>query len=109
MVIEKAFLILEPRLRLLSTEARLPFNNMTIRYNKTRWGSCSAEKNINLSCKLIFLPLNLVHHVLLHELCHTKHMNHGEKFWQLLTTLDPLTLSHRKSSKRRFYYSGWLI
>jgi predicted metal-dependent hydrolase len=60
------------------------YSTVKIQAGKTRWGSCSSDKNINLSLYLMLLPQHLVDYVILHELCHTKEMNHGAKFWQLM-------------------------
>lgn len=86
-------------LKKVSDEASLSFNQLSIRNNMTRWGSCTIQKNISLCCRLMFLPFHLVKHVLLHELCHTKCMNHGKSFWQLLEKLDPNTRKHRAELK----------
>lgn len=76
--------ILPPRLLRLSKLCGLPFASVKINSSKGRWGSCSAGKNINLSFFLVLLPSHLIDYVLLHELCHTREMNHGERFWKLL-------------------------
>lgn len=76
-------------LKQLSLQCQLPFNQLSIRNQSTRWGSCSHEKNINLNVKLLFLPRDIAQYILIHELCHTKHLNHSEKFWQLLETFVP--------------------
>ena len=57
---------------------------MKINASTGRWGSCSARGDINLSLHLMLLPLHLIDYVLLHELCHTREMNHGPRFWALL-------------------------
>lgn len=80
---------LEPWLEALSVEHNLPFSRLSIRGQKGRWGSCSSAKNINLNYKLLFLPPKLVEYVLLHELAHTRHMNHSAAFWHFLTSLLP--------------------
>lgn len=59
-------------------------NSIKIKAAKTRWGSCSQHKNINLSLYLLLLPEHLIDYVVLHELCHTREMNHGDKFWKLM-------------------------
>ncbi|RLA08112.1 MAG: hypothetical protein DRQ51_03635 [Gammaproteobacteria bacterium] len=61
----------------------LPYNKLTIKDNKTNWGSCSAQKNINLTIKLLFLPFELLEFIMIHELCHTVHLNHSVDFWNL--------------------------
>lgn len=96
-----ANLYLVPVLNSLSSETNLPFNKVTIRNNRTRFGSCSSKKHISLCCKLLFLPKKLVRHVILHELCHTEFMHHGKSFWKLLTKYDPFALSHAKELKKK--------
>ncbi|MGF1570620.1 MAG: M48 family metallopeptidase [Nodosilinea sp.] len=78
-----------PWLRELSFDLGLPFNQVSIRGQKTRWASCSTQKNISLNYKLLFLPPELVHYVFVHELCHTVHMNHSRAFWQLVGEKQP--------------------
>ena len=63
------------------------YNQLTVKNVRTRWGSCSAQNNINLNIHLMRLPEYLSDFVILHELCHTVHKNHGPKFHQLLDTL----------------------
>ncbi len=79
---------LSEQLHLLAIEHGLSCSQLRFRHTITRWGSCSSKKNISLCCHLLFLPAPLVRHVLLHELCHTKVMTHGVRFWQLLGKLD---------------------
>lgn len=71
----------------LSSLAKLhgfDYKGLSINKSRTRWGSCSSQKSINLSYFCLFLPEYLIDFVILHELCHTIEMNHGEKFWKLL-------------------------
>ncbi|MDR1883320.1 MAG: M48 family metallopeptidase [Prevotella sp.] len=68
----------------LARRCGFTFSEVKINRSRTRWGSCSSKKNINLSYYCMLLPEYLVDFVILHELCHTKEMNHGERFWQLL-------------------------
>jgi predicted metal-dependent hydrolase len=70
---------------------------VAIRNQRTRWGSCSREKSINLSYYLMLLPPHLVDYVILHELCHTKEMNHGDKFWKWM---DKVTDGQSKALRR---------
>lgn len=79
-----AKIILPPRLERLSKQYGLSYNSVKINSSRGRWGSCSARKDINLSYYLVLLPFRLIDYVLLHELCHTREMNHSERFWQLL-------------------------
>lgn len=91
-VIEEALrrnakIILPPRLYMLSERHNLPYKSVKINSSRGRWGSCSARKTINLSYFLVLLPPHLMDYVLLHELCHTREMNHGDRFWALLDSL----------------------
>lgn len=79
--------VLPERLRALSALHGLPFNVCKVNVSKGRWGSCSVRRDINLSCYLALLPAHLREYVMLHELCHTREMNHGPRFWALLDSL----------------------
>ena len=65
------------------------YNRVSIRKQKTRWGSCSSKNNINLNANLLHLPSELMDYVLLHELVHTRVKNHSKKFWDELNTVVP--------------------
>lgn len=64
------------------------FGKVTIRNNRSNWGSCSSRNNISLNLKLMKLPDHLIDFVLLHELAHTRIKNHGPMFWELLDNLS---------------------
>lgn len=72
------------RLSELAREHGFSYKQVRIKNMKTRWGSCSSLGNINLSCYLILVPKHLSDYVMLHELCHTREMNHGKGFWREL-------------------------
>ena len=65
------------------------YNRISIRKQKTRWGSCSSKNNINLNMNLLHLPPELMDYVLLHELVHTRVKNHSNDFWDELDTVVP--------------------
>ena len=65
------------------------YNKVSIRTQKTRWGSCSNRKNISLNSKLLFFPKKIVEYVILHELSHTVEMNHSHRFWKLVEKCQP--------------------
>ncbi len=76
------------RLQELALKHQLSYKRITIRDAKTRWGSCSADNSINLSYHLMKLPVHLIDYVILHELAHTIHKNHGKNFWIFLDQLS---------------------
>lgn len=78
-----------PWLEQLSVETGLAYSGLRIRLQRARWGSCSSRKSVSLNAKLLFLPPELVRYVLLHELCHTREMNHSRCFWALLEQWEP--------------------
>jgi len=84
----KARPVFKSMLEKLAEEHGFHFNRLTIRSQKTRWGSCSSSKNINLNSKLLFLPEEVVAYVMIHELCHTIEMNHSDRFWRLVKECD---------------------
>lgn len=83
----EAHAYLPKRLEELATKHGLKYRRLFIRDTKTRWGSCSAENNINLCIHLMKLPDELIDYVLLHELAHTVHKNHSPRFWDFLSQL----------------------
>jgi len=78
--------------RLLAETARemnLTYQKVTIRLQKTRWGSCSVGGNISLNARLLLLPPQLLRYVLVHELAHLRHHNHSPAFWQEVARYEP--------------------
>jgi predicted metal-dependent hydrolase len=73
-----------------------PFNRISIKNQKTRWGSCSSSRNLSFNYKLIYLPEYLAEYIIAHELCHLSQMNHSKRFWDLLSITFP---DHRKIIK----------
>lgn len=80
---------LVPRLQELARESGLEFRSAQVRLQRTRWGSCSSRKSISLNASALFVEPRLVDYLLLHELAHTRHMNHSPRFWALLESLAP--------------------
>lgn len=87
--VRKARETLLPRLDAMSDRLGMAYSAMRVRRQKTRWGSCSGKGTISLNAKLLFLPVELVDHLLLHELCHTRHLNHSGKYWKLVAKYAP--------------------
>lgn len=89
--------ILSDKVRRFAAKYNFTHGNIRINKSISRWGSCSSKKNINLSYRCMLLPEQLADFIILHELCHTVEMNHGEKFWQLL---DKVTDGNSKQLDR---------
>lgn len=77
--------LLPQRLKTLATQQGFNYNSVSIKRLRSRWGSCNERKDIVLNCFLMQLPWHLIDYVLLHELVHTKILQHGEPFWTELS------------------------
>lgn len=88
-LIKKAKIHLPSLLLEYSHRYQLPCNDISIRLQRSRWGSCSRNKDISLNCKLLMLPMELTHYILVHELCHTVHLNHSIRFWKEVARFVP--------------------
>lgn len=75
------------------------YDKITIRNQKTRWGSCSKKGNLNFNYKIALLPENLADYVIVHELCHLKEFNHSKNFWSLVSLAIPDYRERRKRIK----------
>jgi predicted metal-dependent hydrolase len=81
--------LLHQRHDAISRRTGLRGQRVTIRGQKTRWGSCSRSGTISLNWKLLFAPTDVVDYVVIHELAHLTHFNHGPKFWDLVRSHCP--------------------
>jgi predicted metal-dependent hydrolase len=88
------------RVNELADRYGLAYNKVFIKNAQTRWGSCSTHKNINLNLHLMRLPSHLRDYVILHELTHTVHPNHGKAFWNFLDKLTGDARSLEKELKK---------
>jgi predicted metal-dependent hydrolase len=77
------------RLRQVAMQSQLVYSRLQIRRQRTRWGSCSGSGTISLNVCLVFLDPAVVRYLLVHELCHTKQMNHSVRFWSLVASHEP--------------------
>lgn len=106
----KAKRTLVPWLQKISVDEELPYNRIFIKSQKTRWASCSRHKSISLNVKLLFLPTHLVRYVFIHELCHTRHMDHSRKYWTLLALKDPDYVEHDEELRSAWrHVPAWVV
>jgi predicted metal-dependent hydrolase len=80
---------LAPRLLQLAGDLNYSVARVSIRCQRTRWGSCSTRGTVSLNCSLVFLNFEVVRYLFVHELAHTKHMNHSAHFWRLVERIEP--------------------
>ena len=86
---KKAKEIITERVEYYAPEIGVAYNRITIRCQKTRWGSCSAKGNLSFNCLLALLPEKVIDSVVIHELCHIKQMNHSKKFYEEIKAVFP--------------------
>jgi hypothetical protein len=80
----------------LATQMEVTYGRLTIRGQRTRWGSCSRQGNLSFNWKLIAAPEPVVDYVVVHELAHLKEMNHSKKFWHLAARHCPRWREHKR-------------
>ena len=92
---QEAQQIIPMRTREISQKIGIPYNRITIRCQRTRWGSCSSKGNLNFNSLLVLAPPEVMDYVIIHELCHRLEMNHSSAFWKHVETHCPGYRSHR--------------
>ena len=96
----RALVLAQERIAHFNKSLGFKYNRITIRNQRTRWGSCSSRGNLNFNYKIIFLSPKLADYIIVHELCHLKEFNHSHKFWNLVAKLIPDYLSARNELKK---------
>ena len=94
---KKARQVLIPQLEQTALEFDFHFKKTSIRSQKGRWGSCSSSGTISLNDQLLFMPVDTVRYLMIHELCHTRCMNHSASFWKLVESCCPEFRQHEKN------------
>ena len=78
---DKALKVIPERVEYFAKVIGVTYGKITVRNQKTRWGSCSSKGNLNFNCLLMLAPPEVLDYVVVHELCHRKQMNHSKAFW----------------------------
>lgn len=86
---DKALQYIPGRVKLYAAKLGVTYGRITIRNQKSRWGSCSSKGNLNFNCLLMLTPKEVIDSVVVHELCHRKVMNHGKDFYELVLSVFP--------------------
>ena len=86
---DEAMRVIPPKVRHYAERLGVTYGRITIRNQKTRWGSCSAEGNLNFNCLLMLAPEDVLDSVIVHELCHRLEMNHSARFYEAVYRVFP--------------------
>lgn len=86
---EKALAVIPERVKYYAPLVGVTYGMITIRCQRTRWGSCSSKGNLNFNCLLMLAPPEVVDSVVVHELCHRKEMNHSDRFYKEVLRVFP--------------------
>jgi len=97
---DAALVLAKERIAHFNRIYRFKFNEINIKNQKTRWGSCSRKGNLNFNFKIAVLPQRLADYIIVHELCHLGEFNHSRKFWDLIAKALPDYLEIRNELKR---------
>lgn len=92
----KARKVIPDKVKAYADKMNVTYEKITIRHQKSRWGSCSTKGNLNFNCLLMLTPDEVVDYVVVHELSHRIHMNHSKEFWQEVEKILPDYKKRRK-------------
>ena len=86
---KEAQIVIPKKVAYYARELGVNYGRITIRNQKSRWGSCSGKGNLNFNCLLMLTPERVQDYVVIHELCHRKEMNHSQRFWNEVAKVMP--------------------
>ena len=89
MLREKARALVTEKVQYYAPLIGVTYNQIAIRAQHTRWGSCSSKGNLNFNCLLALVPIEVLDYVVVHELCHRKELNHSDRFWNEVAKILP--------------------
>lgn len=92
----QAMTLIQQKVRYYAQIIGVTYGRITIRNQRTRWGSCSGKGNLNFNCLLLLMPEEVLDYVVVHELCHRKEMNHSVRFWEEVEKILPDYRQRRK-------------
>ena len=92
--------IIEEKVRHFADKIGVEYGKITIRNQRTRYGSCNAKGNLNFNCLIMLMPNEIIDYVIVHELCHIKEMNHSRRFWNEVESILPDYKERRKWLKQ---------
>jgi predicted metal-dependent hydrolase len=95
-MLNRALEVIPPKVCAYAKEMGVTYGRITIRNQRTRWGSCSAKGNLNFNCLLTLVPEEVMNYVIVHELCHLIEMNHSPAFWTQVEKVMPDYGVHKK-------------
>ena len=104
---EQALDIIMDRVTIYATKMKVSYQKITLKYMKTRWGSCSHQGNLNFNWTLIMAPLEVIDYVVVHELAHRIQFNHSPAFWALVNTHIPTYKTHIRWLKQHHRLLIW--
>lgn len=84
-----ALRLIQERLEHFNRNYQFRYNRVSVKRQRTRWGSCSKKGNLNFNFKIFFLPPRLADYIVVHELCHLREFNHSGRFWELVARTIP--------------------
>jgi predicted metal-dependent hydrolase len=102
-LVAQAKRVISKRVKYYATLLGVDYGRITIRNQRTRWGSCSAKGNLNFNVALMRVPHEVLDYVVVHELCHRIEMNHSKRFWDNVARIIPEYKTYRKWLKENGY------